>query len=79
MLEEGNYRMFLVALRNVAGAHGGMVHLSRKTKLSRPNLYKMLSKKGHPEIQSLHKVLEAFGLTLSVSPKEKTSHLRKAA
>ena len=78
VLEEGDYRMFLVALRNVAEANGGMLYLSRKTKLSRPNLYRMLSKTGKPEIYSLYKVLEAFGLTFSVSPKGQ-SDIKKAA
>ena len=79
VLAEGDKKMFLVALRNVAEAHGGMVQLSRQTKLSRPNLYRMLSRTGHPEIQSLHKVLNAVGLTLQVSPKTDTHGSRKAA
>ena len=69
VLEDWDKKMFLIALRNVAEAHGGMVRLSKKTKMSRSNLYKMLSKNGHPEIQSLHKVLEAFGFSLAVSIK----------
>ena len=69
-LAEGDRVLFLVALRNVAEAHGGMLQLSKRTKLSRPNLYRMLSKNGQPEIQSLYKVLDAFGLTLQVSPKK---------
>ena len=78
VLEEGDYRMFLVALRNVAEANGGILRLSRKTKLSRPNLYRMLSKNGKPEIYSLYKVLKTFGLILSVSPAEKPN-AKKAA
>ena len=71
VFETKDPKMFLVALRNVAEARGGMVRLSRKIKMSRANLYKMLSKNGHPEIQSLHKVLAAFGLSLAVAVKEK--------
>jgi len=78
-LEAGDRKMFLVALRNVAEAHGGMMRLSRKTRLSRPNLYRMLSLKGHPEVQSLHKILEAFGLTLRVSPKKGKRNFKRAA
>ena len=69
VLEEGDKRMFLIALRNVAEARGGMLRLSRRIKMSRANLYKMFSRNGHPEIQSLHKVLRAFGLSLAVSAK----------
>lgn len=80
VLEEGDQRMFLVALRNVAEAYGGMVKLARKTKLSRPNLYRMLSKGGHPEIQSIYRILVAFGLSLQVSfKKSKQTSYRKAA
>lgn len=80
VLAEGNPKMFLLALRNVAEANGGILKLSRKTRLSRPNLYRMLSKTGHPEIQSLYKVLEAFGLTLSVSPIDRgVAVIKKAA
>ena len=65
-LEEGDRDMFLVALKNVAEAHGGMTKLSRRLKLNRPNLYRMLSKKGNPEIKTLTHVLKDFGLRLAV-------------
>ncbi len=81
VLAEGDYRMFLVALRNVAEANGGMLNLSRKARLSRPNLYRMLSKTGKPEIYSLTKILKAFGLGISISPEKSKSNpiTRKAA
>ena len=80
VLAEGDYPMFRVALRNVAETHCGMLHLSKRTKLSRPNLYRMLSKNGRPEISSLSKILKTFGLTLSVSFSSKAqSDLKKAA
>ena len=66
VLEEGDRDMFLVALKNVAEAHGGMTKLSRRLKLNRPNLYRMLSKKGNPEIKTLTRVLKDFGLRLAV-------------
>ena len=70
-LEEGDRDMFLVALKNVAEAHGGMTKLSRRLKLNRPNLYKMLSKKGNPEIKTLVHILNDFGLRLAVITKSK--------
>ncbi|MFN0117734.1 MAG: addiction module antidote protein [Elusimicrobiota bacterium] len=77
-LEHGEKIMFLVALRNVAEAHGGMTKLSRSSKLNRSNLYKMMSEHGHPEIQSLHKVLESFGLKLFISVHDREK-LKRAA
>jgi DNA-binding phage protein len=70
--------MFLVALRNVAEAHGGMAKLSRLAKLNRANLYKMMSEHGHPEIQSIHRILEVFGLKLAVKVKGREK-IRRAA
>ncbi|MCB4757482.1 MAG: putative addiction module antidote protein [Elusimicrobia bacterium] len=77
-LEEGDKEMFLIALRNVAEAFGGMAKLSRLTNLKRANLYKMLSDKGHPEIQSIHKVMEALGLKLTVSVQDEEKPLKAA-
>ena len=78
VLEEGDKDMFLVALRNVAEAHGGMAKLSRIAKLNRANLYKIFSKHGNPEIQTLNQILEIFGLRLAVAAKPEIS-LRHAA
>ncbi len=80
VLEDGDAHMFLIALRNVAEAHGGMVRLSKLTKLNRSNLYKMLSKNGRPEIQSVYKVLNILGLKLNIVVNEKHgSKFKKAA
>jgi len=65
-LEEGDRRIFLEALHEVAEAAGGMSALSRQSRLHRVNLYRILSKKGNPEIQSLESILKAFGLRLAV-------------
>jgi probable addiction module antidote protein len=77
-LEQRDKDMFLVALRNVAEARGGMLQLSRKTKLNRANLYRMFSEKGNPEVATLTNILHAFGLRLAVSV-ESNSKLRHAA
>ena len=70
---QGDEEMFLVALRNVAEAHGGMAKLSRNTKLNRANLYKILSKRGNPEIQTLARILDVLDLRLSIVVKHKPS------
>ncbi len=77
-LEEGDRRIFLDALREVAEAAGGMTALSRKAKLHRVNLYRILSKNGNPEIQSLENILKVFGLRLAVV-EVKPQKLKKAA
>ncbi len=77
VLEEGDKKMFLVALRNVAEARGGMVKLSHAAKLNRANLYRIFSKTGNPEIQSLTNILNSFGLRLAVATQSK-HHLKAA-
>jgi probable addiction module antidote protein len=65
-LDEGDRALFLLAIRNVAEANGGMTAIAEKADLSRESLYRMLSNKGNPEIKSLIKLLNTMGLKLSV-------------
>ena len=65
-LEYGDRPAFLLAIRNVIDALGGMSKISRHTGLNRENLYRVLSEKGNPELNSLEKLLKALGLRLSV-------------
>jgi probable addiction module antidote protein len=65
-LEDGDSRVFLLALRDVANAHGGIRAISRETELNRESLYRMLSKSGNPSFDSLASVLHACGLRLAV-------------
>ena len=77
-LEGRNPQEFLLALRDVAQAWGGMTKLSHLSKSPRVSLYKILSKHGNPEIQSLDNVLRAMGLRLAVTS-DKHSSFKKAA
>ena len=65
--------LFLLALRNVADAQGGLSRLAEVTGLNRENLYRMLSDKGNPEFYSLITLLDALGLQLVVEPKQAAS------
>lgn len=67
-IEEGEKEVFLLALRNVAEAHGGMGLIAERSNLNRENLYRMLSNRGNPEIKSLYSLLQAMGLKLAVEP-----------
>lgn len=69
-LEDDDRRVFLLALKDVADAWGGMKKLSTKTKLNREGLYRALSEKGNPELASLIAMLESLGLRLAVEVKE---------
>jgi len=65
-LEDADARVFLLALRDVADARGGIRALSRDAHLNRESLYRMLSKSGNPSLDSLAAVLNACGLRLAV-------------
>jgi probable addiction module antidote protein len=66
-LEEGNPELFLLALRNVAEAQGGVAQLAEKAKLNRESLYKILSERGNPELKSLNALLHALGFRLALT------------
>ncbi|HWG68833.1 MAG TPA: addiction module antidote protein [Steroidobacteraceae bacterium] len=68
MLEDGDARAVPVALRTVADAVGGMTALADKTGLSRETLYRTLSERGNPRLDTLAAILAAFGLRLTVQP-----------
>lgn len=64
-IEEDDLETLLLALRDVAEARG-MSAISRRAKLNRVSLYKMLSHRGNPHFQSVARLLHAVGLTLFV-------------
>ena len=57
----------LVALRQVAKAHG-MAEVARRADMGDKTLFKALSAEGNPTLTTVHKVLAAVGLRLSVTP-----------
>jgi probable addiction module antidote protein len=67
-LEDEDARVFLLALRDVADAHGGIRAPSRDTHVNRENLYRMLSKSGNPSLHSFAAVLNGCGLRLAIQP-----------
>jgi putative addiction module killer protein len=69
-LEDGDPEVFLLALRDVARARGGVAKLAEVTELNREHLYRMLSENGNPELRSLETLLDALGFRLAVTLKE---------
>jgi probable addiction module antidote protein len=72
MLEDGDARAVPVALRTVVAAVGGMAALAERTGLSRETLYRTLSERGNPRLDTLTVILAAFGLRLTVQPATKS-------
>ena len=67
-LEGGSVDQFLLALRHVAEAHGGLGVISQITDLNRQSMYKMLSEQGNPTLASLLAVLHALGIGIAFQP-----------
>ena len=68
-LSDGDMELFKIALKNVADARlGGMTALSKSTEITRESLYRSLSAKGNPRLDTLTKVLHAVGLRIAVTP-----------
>jgi len=74
MLSDGDARAVPVALRTVAEALGGMAALAERTGLSRETLYRTLSNRGNPRLDTLAAILDAFGLRLAVQPVHRGRH-----
>lgn len=70
-LEGGDLDVFLLALKNVVAAKGGMSALAEKTHKSRTSLYKSLSKTGNPYLQGTNEILHAMGMHLAVVPDQR--------
>ena len=66
-LELDDPAALLLALRQVAKAHG-MAEVARRADVGEKTLFRALSENGNPTVATLHKVLHAVGLRLSVTP-----------
>lgn len=67
-LENEDPRIFLIALKDVAEAHGGMARLAKEAELNRESLYRTLSTRGNPRWDSLISILDAFNLHVTIKP-----------
>jgi len=65
-LKGGDIDVFLLALRNVIEAQGGVTQLAKKTRKGRTSLYKTLSKNGNPYLKSTNEILTAMGMHLAI-------------
>jgi probable addiction module antidote protein len=67
-LTDGDPRVLLQAVRDVAAVRGGMAALARRAGIPRESLYRMLSSRGNPSYAAVRSILGAVGLRLSVEP-----------
>ncbi len=67
-LQDEDPGIFLIALRDIAQANGGMAHVAQEAHLNRETLYRTLSKKGNPTLTNLLGLLGTCRLQLNVQP-----------
>jgi len=65
-LEDENPEVFLLALRDVVDANTNMTQLAQVTNRNRESLYKTLSEKGNPQLNSLRSILKNLGFRLAI-------------
>jgi len=70
VIEGGDFRVFLLALKHVQQAYGGMTKLATKTNKSRASLYKTLSATGNPYFKTIQHILSTINLSLVVTHKK---------
>ncbi|MBF0101766.1 MAG: putative addiction module antidote protein [Desulfobacterales bacterium] len=66
--QDKDYKAFLLALRTIAEAQGGITTLAKKTNLTRQSLYRALSPKGNPKLETVWSLMNALGYTLTFKP-----------
>ena len=62
--DEESQQLFLLALRNVAEAQGGLGKLAKKVRIRREQLYRILSPRGNPGLKLIRPLLTALGVNL---------------
>jgi probable addiction module antidote protein len=67
VLAENDSAAFLIALKDVVEAGGGVGNLAGRVGLERPCLCRILSKKGNPTLATLQEILKPLGLRVSVA------------
>ncbi|PIZ03670.1 MAG: transcriptional regulator [Gammaproteobacteria bacterium CG_4_10_14_0_8_um_filter_38_16] len=65
--QDGDREAFMLSLRHVAMAQGGVAHLAHETNLNRESLYRLLSGKGNPTIETLTVILRAMGMRIKLA------------
>jgi len=69
-LEAGDKKAFLMALRNVIEARGGMTRVAKASKINRVSLYKMLSGSGNPGFLNILLILQHAGIRFKAVAKK---------
>jgi probable addiction module antidote protein len=70
-LNDDEPKTFLVALRHVVLANGGVAKAAKASGLNRESLYKALSLNGNPGLQTVRAILSAVGIKIAFAKASK--------
>jgi len=70
VLQSKDKAAFLIALRDVVEAGGGVTQVAQHAQIQRQSLYKVLSKRGNPTLTTLQDILKPLGLRVTITPVE---------
>ncbi|MDE2886798.1 MAG: putative addiction module antidote protein [Gemmatimonadota bacterium] len=68
--KNGDIEGFLLAVRDVAEAQGGMSRLAERVSLTREGLYRALSRNGNPQLNTMGEILHGLGFRFSIEARE---------
>ena len=75
-LEEENFDIFLLSLKDIIRVHGNLTAFAKKAHLSRNTLYKLFSEKSNPEMKTVLSILDSLGYGLKVTKKPRLTRKR---
>lgn len=67
-LEDEDPHVFLLALKDVVEAKGGMSWLSEESSMNRQSLYRSLSERGNPKMKTILSILSSLGMEIEIRP-----------
>ena len=65
---------FLLAVRDVAEAQGGISKLAERLSLTDEGLNKVLSENGNPQLNTIREILHELGFKFSIEARENRTH-----
>ncbi|MFI4937464.1 MAG: addiction module antidote protein [Candidatus Berkiellales bacterium] len=65
---DNDFHAFLLAIRNVTKARGGISELAKKSHLNRQSLYKTLSSSGNPKLDTFGAIMKGLGFMITITP-----------
>ena len=65
---------FLIAVRDVAEAQGGISKLAERLSLTDEGLNKVLSENGNPQLNTIRQILHELGFKFSIEARETRPH-----